>query len=183
MKRLLFIMVIVNAVIISTLSSCNKNDSLPDPNTNVIGSQPPITLNLTAYHWAIEGNGVMVNTFANVIPPSSASRSVKVYLVTNDQEHADQSAHSFCEWRLVGDKHTVRHKNTLPGKPTKCPLSEYKSSAGVSGIVQVIINCLRSIVIYNANVKQPSFPGRLLYRLFRTISHMIYFDRLFPVTL
>ena len=79
-------MVIVNSLIISTLVSCNKNDSLPDPNTNGIGSQPPITLNLTAYHWAIEGNGVMVNTFANVIPPSSASRSVKVYLVTNDRE-------------------------------------------------------------------------------------------------
>jgi hypothetical protein len=37
MKQTLFMMVIVNTLIISTLSSCNKNDSLSDP---VITPQP-----------------------------------------------------------------------------------------------------------------------------------------------
>jgi hypothetical protein len=83
MKQTLFMMVIATTLIISTLSSCNKNDGLSDP---VIKPQPPITLNLTAYHWETEANGIMVNTFANVIPSSSANRPVKVYLVTNDQE-------------------------------------------------------------------------------------------------
>lgn len=83
MKRLLFMMVIVNTLIISTLSSCNKNDSLPDP---VVTPPPSITLNLTAYHWEVEADGIIVNTFAHVIPLASAGRLVKVYLVTNDQE-------------------------------------------------------------------------------------------------
>jgi hypothetical protein len=83
MKQTLFMMVIVNTLIISTLSSCNKNDSLSYP---VITPQPSITLNLTAYHWQMEANGIMVNAFVNIIPPSAANRSVKVYLVTNDQE-------------------------------------------------------------------------------------------------
>jgi hypothetical protein len=83
MKRLLFMLIIVNALITSTLSSCNKDDTLPDL---VITPQASITLNLTAYHWQMETNGIMVNAFANVIPPSAANRSLKVYMVTNDQE-------------------------------------------------------------------------------------------------
>src|SRR5689334_18853568 len=85
MRRLFFIMIMANALIISTLNSCNKDDNLPE-SANVITPQPSITLNLTAYHWQMETNGIMANAFTNVIPPSAANRSVKVYLVTNDQE-------------------------------------------------------------------------------------------------
>jgi len=97
MKRTLFMMVIVNTLIISTLSSCNKNDNLSDP---VITPQPSVTLNLTAYHWQPEANGVMVNAFANVIPPSGANRSVKVYLVTTDQEKQINQPISFMNGQL-----------------------------------------------------------------------------------
>jgi hypothetical protein len=90
-------MVIVNTLIISTLSSCNKNDSLSDP---VITPQPSITLNLTAYHWQMEANGIMVNAFANVIPPPAANRSVKVYLVTNDQVKQINQPISFMNGQL-----------------------------------------------------------------------------------
>jgi hypothetical protein len=85
MKRLLVIMLIVNAIIISTLSSCKKDDSLPVPNANVIRSQLPITLNLTAYHWEAEGNGIFVNAFMHVVPVN-ASYSVKVYLVRDGKD-------------------------------------------------------------------------------------------------
>ena len=97
MKRTLFMMVIVNTLIISTLSSCNKNDNLSDP---VITPQPSVTLNLTAYHWQMEANGIMVNAFANVIPPSGANRSVKVYLVTTDQEKQINQPISFMNGQL-----------------------------------------------------------------------------------
>ena len=89
--------IIVNTLIISTLSSCNKNDNLSDP---VITPQPSVTLNLTAYHWQPEANGVMVNAFANVIPPSGANRSVKVYLVTTDQEKQINQPISFMNGQL-----------------------------------------------------------------------------------
>jgi hypothetical protein len=97
MKRTLFMMVIVNTLIISTLSSCNKNNSLSDP---VITPPPSITLSLTANHWEPDANGIMVNTFANVIPPSVASRLVKVYLVTNDQEQQINQPISFMNGQL-----------------------------------------------------------------------------------
>jgi hypothetical protein len=100
MKRLIFMMVVVNTLTISTLSSCNKNDSLPDSNTNVTTPKPPITLNLTAYRWEKESNEIIVNTFANVIPPSDANRSVKVYLVTNDQETQINQPISFMNGQL-----------------------------------------------------------------------------------
>jgi len=67
-------MIIVKTLIISTLSSCNKSESLPPP-----PPKPSITLYLTAYH-------LPVNKFENVIPPGYANYSVKVYLVTNDKD-------------------------------------------------------------------------------------------------
>jgi len=97
MKRLLFMLIIVNALITSTLSSCNKDDTLPDL---VITPQASITLNLTAYHWQMETNGIMVNAFANVIPPSAANRSLKVYMVTNDQEKQISQPISFMNGAL-----------------------------------------------------------------------------------
>ena len=97
MKQTLFAMVIVNTLIISTLSSCSKNDSLSDP---VITPQSSIILNLTAYHWETEANGIMVNAFVNVIPPSASNRSVRVYLVTNDQEKQINQPISFMDGAL-----------------------------------------------------------------------------------
>ena len=78
-------MVIVNMITILTLNSCNKDDGLPEPNTNVTTPNPSITLNLTAYHWEFEANGISVNEFENVIPPGNAT-SVKVYLVVNGKD-------------------------------------------------------------------------------------------------
>jgi len=86
MKRTLFIMVIVNMITILTLNSCNKDDGLPEPNTNVTTPNPSITLNLTAYHWEFEANGISVNKFENVIPSGYANYSVKVYLITKDND-------------------------------------------------------------------------------------------------
>ena len=118
MKRLLFIMVIVNTLIISSLSSCNKNDSLSNP---VITPQPPITLNLTAYHWEAEANGSVVSTFANVIPLSGANRSVKVYLVTDDQERLINQPISFMNgelWATNTEKDVRIHfRGNLPTVP------------------------------------------------------------------
>jgi hypothetical protein len=117
MKRLLFMMVIVNTLIISTLSSCNKNDS----SVPVITPQPPITLNLTAAHWETEANGIVVNTFANVIPSSGANRSVKVYLVTNDQEKQINQPISFMNGELWATNTEtdirIHFRGTLPNVP------------------------------------------------------------------
>ena len=63
MKRLLFMMVIVNTITILTLNSCNKADSLPDPPPP---PKPSITLYLTANHFP-------ANKFENVIPPGYAN--------------------------------------------------------------------------------------------------------------
>ena len=98
MKHTLFMMLIVTFLNILTLNSCRKVDGLPDSHSSIPHS--PITLNLTAYHWQPEANGVMVNAFANVIPPSGANRSVKVYLVTTDQEKQINQPISFMNGQL-----------------------------------------------------------------------------------
>jgi hypothetical protein len=80
MKRLFFMMVVINTMIISTLSSCKKDDTLPDPPIHVPPPQGLITLTLTTHHWEAEGNGIFVSAFAHVIPVN-AGYSAKVYLV------------------------------------------------------------------------------------------------------
>lgn len=82
MKRSSFKIVIASALIISILNSCNKHDSLPDPNANALPL--PITLNLTAHQWVSEGSGIFVSTFKNVIPAGNSIPSVKVYLADNN---------------------------------------------------------------------------------------------------
>jgi hypothetical protein len=99
MKRLLFMMVTVNALIISTLSSCNKSDNLPDPPIHVPPTQGPITLSLTTYHWESEGNGVFVSAFAHVIPVN-ASYSAKVYLVRDGKDTQINQPISFMDGLL-----------------------------------------------------------------------------------
>ena len=99
MKRTLFMMVIVNTLIISTLSSCKKDNSLPDPPVHVSPPQLAITLNLTTYHWAAEGYGIFLNAFAHVIPVNAGS-SVKVYLVRDDKDMLINQPISFMNGEL-----------------------------------------------------------------------------------
>jgi len=99
MKRLFFMMVVVNTMIIATLSSCNKEDSLPAPPIHVPPTQGPITLNLTTYHWEAEGNGTFVNAFVGVIPVN-ASHSTKVYLVRDGKDTQINQLISFMNGEL-----------------------------------------------------------------------------------
>jgi len=99
MKRLFFMMVVVNLLTILTLDSCNKADSLPDPPIHVPPTQGPITLNLTTYHWEAEGNGTFVNAFAHVIP-INASHSTKVYLVRDGKDTQINQLISFMNGEL-----------------------------------------------------------------------------------
>src|SRR4030095_1299033 len=87
MKLLLFKMAIVSVVIISTLNSCKKDESVPGPTPPTY--YPPITLNLTADQWQSAGSGVFVNTFKNVIPAEIANPWVKVYLVTPSNNNTE----------------------------------------------------------------------------------------------
>jgi hypothetical protein len=86
MKRLLFTMIVASAMIIS-LNSCNKDDSLPIPNTDTGtgSSDNSNTIALVTNHWERMANGVLVSLFPNVIPPRSANQSINVYLVSGDQ--------------------------------------------------------------------------------------------------
>ena len=72
MKRLLFMMTIVSSLAVLTISSCNKDDSLPPPPRN-----PPITLYMTAFLSSL--NKIL-------IPSGYANYSVKVYLVTDSND-------------------------------------------------------------------------------------------------
>ena len=99
MKRTLIMMVIVSTLIISTLGSCNKADSLPDPPIHVPPTQGPITLNLTTYYWEAEGNGTFVNAFVHVIP-INASHSTKVYLVRDGKDTQINQLISFMNGEL-----------------------------------------------------------------------------------
>ena len=76
-------MVVVNTMIISTLSSCNKAGSLPNPPTMCL--HKPNYVEPDNYHWEAEGNGTFVNAFAHVIP-INASHSTKVYLVRDGKD-------------------------------------------------------------------------------------------------
>jgi len=79
MKNLLIIMAIVSTVILSTLTSCTKEDSLPNRANGT--TLQPVALNLTTYQWEQKGGGVFVNTFRNVIAPQNANYWAKIYLV------------------------------------------------------------------------------------------------------
>lgn len=84
MKRTIFMMIIVNTLIISTLNSCTKDDSLSD--SSIVTPGTPITLNLTTYHWEAEADRLFVSTFMHVVPATNGNYSVKVYLVTNGKD-------------------------------------------------------------------------------------------------
>ena len=99
MKCLLFTMIIVNAMLISTLTSCSKDDGLPPYHAGGITSQLPVTLNLTVYQWQYKGNGVHVNVFSNVIP-ANRNHSVKVYLVFDGKDTLINQPITFMDGQL-----------------------------------------------------------------------------------
>ena len=90
MKRILFTMLIANALIILSLSSCKKENLSPAYQTG--GRTTPITgpftIDLVANDWANYGNEIYVNNFQNIISTANASgnRTVYVYLVENAKE-------------------------------------------------------------------------------------------------
>ena len=85
MKRLSIMMIILSTLIISTLNSCSKEDSLhqtqvpPDPHF-------PMTLNLVADHWQNWYGETTVSIFKNVVPTGIRIHSVMVYLVENGKD-------------------------------------------------------------------------------------------------
>ena len=81
MKHLFFKMVIVTAMIVSTLNSCKKDEYIPIPNSS---DATPVTMNLTASHWEAQGDAVFVSTFSNVLSPTKSY--VKVFLEANGTE-------------------------------------------------------------------------------------------------
>ena len=87
MKHLLPRMIIASALIILTFSACKKDDSYPDLSSRT-PSQFPVTMNLTASHWEAQSEGVLVNTFKNVIPANATY--VNVFLESNGTEIIDR---------------------------------------------------------------------------------------------
>jgi hypothetical protein len=82
MKRILIM--VTTSLLIMLVSSCTKNDYVPDTSTTT--SRQTLTLNLTTYHWVPEAEGIFVNTFSNIIPAGYTNPIVKVYLVQNGNE-------------------------------------------------------------------------------------------------
>jgi hypothetical protein len=78
MKNLLS-MIVIGAVMLSTLDSCSKDDPIQNNGT----SSHPTPLNLTTSGWEEIGSGMFVSTFKNVVPAEIASYRVNIYLVTN----------------------------------------------------------------------------------------------------
>jgi len=93
-------MIIVSTMIISTLDSCNKDDSLPVQTPGGNSSSGPITLNLTTNGWEAKSNGIFVNVFSNIIPPGNPNSSVSVYLVLNGTDLLINSAIPFMGGQL-----------------------------------------------------------------------------------
>src|SRR6266511_5562279 len=87
MKRILSKMIIANALIIVTMSSCEKENLSPGStsgNTTPITLPNTTTVNLVAGRWVKDANGIYVNTFQGVISPANTShRPVRIYLVSN----------------------------------------------------------------------------------------------------
>ena len=113
-------MIIVTAVIISTLSSCSKNNPLPDHNANG-ASTLPMTLTLTTTQWESKAGNVFVCLFSNVIPSAAASQSIKVYLVSNGQDTLINQPISFMNGQLWATDTqadlAINYRGALPSAP------------------------------------------------------------------
>jgi hypothetical protein len=94
MKRMLFMVLIANALIILSLSSCKKEDpsfgpvTVPNPVVTTTPVPPPFIIDLVADHWVNYENEVYVSTFNGVISTvnASGSRTVNVYLAENGEK-------------------------------------------------------------------------------------------------
>jgi hypothetical protein len=90
MKRISFFVVIINAVITCSLSSCNKDELTPSINGSQVNEAPapaPFTIDLVADKWNKIMPGIYSCSFKNIIPPGYRNhRSMKVYLLKADQK-------------------------------------------------------------------------------------------------
>jgi len=105
MKRLLFKVVMVNILIISTLNSCNKDDSLPVPGGGGGGSSSE-SVTYVASNWESKGNGTFVSLFSNILPAANANQSLGIYLVKNGKDISIDQPISFMDGQLWAT-HTV----------------------------------------------------------------------------
>ena len=96
MKHKIFTMTIATAMIISSLSSCNKDDSLTVQTAggNNAGNSPSgsLTLYQATNRWEARSNGVFVNVFSNIIPAGKPDRSVNIYVVLSGADLLINSA-------------------------------------------------------------------------------------------
>ena len=98
MKGIFFMAMITNALIISGLTSCEKDNLSPVPGGNTSPAVPTYTttINLVAYHWVKDAYGIYTNTFGGVISPGNINNhKVKIYLVENGKETQINSFISF----------------------------------------------------------------------------------------
>jgi len=104
MKLKIFTMSIATAMIISSLSSCNKDDSLtvqtPGGNSAGNSSSGSLTLYQTTNRWEARSDGVFVNVFSNIIPAGKPDRSVNVYVILSDADLLINSAIPFMGGQL-----------------------------------------------------------------------------------
>jgi len=86
MKRIFFMAMITNALIISSLTSCKKDDLSSDTG-NPSATTQPSTINLVAGRWVKNTDGIYVSTFPGILSPANTSnRTVKIYLLANGRE-------------------------------------------------------------------------------------------------
>ena len=122
MKRLLFTMVIVSTVTISTLNSCNKDESLVTQSRGTGGSSSlgPITLILGTSGWEAKADGVFVNVFSNIIP-SADVKSVNVSVITNGKDIPIDQWTSFMDGQLWATHSqadvAINYRGNLPNPP------------------------------------------------------------------
>ena len=105
MKRLLFKVVMVNILIISTLNSCNKDDSLPVPGGGGGGSSSE-SVTYVASNWESKGNGTFVNVFSSILSAANSNQSLGIYLVKNGKDISIDQPISFMDGQLWAT-HTV----------------------------------------------------------------------------
>ena len=87
MKRIFFLTVTASAFILLNLTSCKKDtfSAVPGGNTSVTTNTS--TMNLVAYNWVKDVDGIYSNTFAGAISSAnSINHKVKIYVVENSNE-------------------------------------------------------------------------------------------------
>jgi len=116
MKRLILMMVI-DALIILSVSSCNKEVPLPIHTTPFT---EPITINnLVAGRWIKDDRGIYVSIVKSVLSNvNTRNRSVNIYLIANGKETQINHPISFMKGKLwAGNTNTDIEINYLPENP------------------------------------------------------------------